>query len=373
MRFGFLVLFPKRRALKGPRGIRALPPKRSRQRLCGLRIQIKTSVFTFIRTVDQNDQKGRQKGRLANNTFVTADTVRFLEKGAVKETQQSSYEFRRRLLQEEDPTRHTSSVEGTSSACETQSPQSPKVTLSVEPLRFENHPLKVIKTVLYFVTAIEKMLVGNQGTEAERSVWVQSLQRLTSKVAVFRNSTNALNGTGWTHFRRTRQSGQRDTLIASTTSGDSACSNVQHLQAALVMLIEMLAQEQFPVSAFDANLDDISRHEHEPASVKMNQTLADVSTQELRHNSATSEGDNPAAVSPDARRTKAGANVRDRQEMISKKGEVIKLGGVGTNLFVGDDVVPTQPLIDTDDDKSSDEKVNPSTFCRGPTIVRMQL
>ena len=88
----------------------------------------------------------------------------------------------------------------------------------------------------------------------------------------------------------------------------------------------------------------------------MNQTLADLSTQELRHNSATSEGDNPAAVSPDARRTKAGANVRDRQEAISKKGNVIKLGGDGANLFVGDDVAPTQPLIDTDDETSSDDE-----------------
>ena len=33
------------------------------------------------------------------------------------------------------------------------------------------------------------------------------------------------------------------------------------------MLVEMLAQEQFPVFAFSANLDEISRHEHEPASV----------------------------------------------------------------------------------------------------------
>ena len=90
--------------------------------------------------------------------------------------------------------------------------------------------------------------------------------------------------------------------------------------------------------------------------MKMNKTLADLSKQELRRNTATSEGDNSEAVSPDARRTKAGANVRDRQEIIFKKGKVIKLGGVGTNLFVGDDVVPTQPLIDTDDEKSSDEE-----------------
>jgi hypothetical protein len=200
---------------------------------------------------NKNDQKGRQKGRLANNTFVTADTVRFLEKGAVKESQQSSYEFRRRLLQEEDPTRHTSSVEGTSSACETQSPQSPKVTLSVEPLRFENHPLKVIKTVLYFVTAIEKMLVGNQGTEAERSVWVQSLQRLTSKVAVFREFYERLEWHGLDTLspnspELAKQRHAHSKYLAKwQTAHAQMC---QHLQAALVMLVEMLAQEQFPVS-----------------------------------------------------------------------------------------------------------------------------
>ena len=103
-------------------------------------------------------------------------------------------------------------------------------------------------------------------------------------------------------------------------------------------------------------LDEISRHEHEPASVKMNKTLADLSKQELRRNTATSEGDNSEAVSPDARRTKAGANVRDRQEIIFKKGKVIKLGGDGTNLFVGDEVAPILPLIDTDDEKSSDDE-----------------
>ena len=52
--------------------------------------------------------------------------------------------------------------------------------------------------------------------------------------------------------------------------------------------------------------------------------------------------------------------------MISKKGEVIKLGGVGTNLFVGDDVVPTQPLIDTDDEKSSDEESESFNFLQRP-------
>ena len=88
----------------------------------------------------------------------------------------------------------------------------------------------------------------------------------------------------------------------------------------------------------------------------MNKTLADLSKQELRRNTATSEGDNSEAVSPDARRTKAGANVRDRQEIIFKKGKVIKLGGDGTNLFVGDEVAPILPLIDTDDEKSSDDE-----------------